>query len=90
MAVQRDLEDLSTAMNISSIAAAFNTYRFGYLGEFNSRHNTNYPLMLVLPPTSMFGDVYKSDEQLTLVFHLYKPCSIDSTPGVMQNDNYEL
>jgi hypothetical protein len=94
MAVQRDLENLSAAIKASSIVAGFDTYRFGYLGEVNSRHNTDYPLMLLLPPTSIFGDVYKADEQLTLVFHLYKPCEIkfNETTGkiLLQNDTYEL
>lgn len=66
----RDLEDLSKDINTAR-AGYFDTWRFGYLGEINSNHKTDYPLLLLLPPSSNFNSVYTNDETMTLTFHMY-------------------
>ena len=68
----KDIENLSTDINAAR-NTFFQTYKFGYLGEVNSSHNTEYPLMLLLPPTSSFADPFGNDEELRLEFHLFRP-----------------
>lgn len=65
-----DIHDLSVALNAARIGY-FDTWRFGYLGEVNSNHDTDYPLIMLLPPTSKFKDPYSNNETLYLTFHCY-------------------
>jgi hypothetical protein len=67
----RDLQNLSTDVNNARLGF-FDTYKFGYLGEVNS-NSTDYPLILLLPPTSNFADVHSGYETMTLEFHCYQP-----------------
>ena len=76
MAVIKDLEDLSKDLN-SARVGFFNEFKFGYLGEVNSKHNTSYPLMVLTPPMSHFKDPYKNDEEFHLKFYLYNPVKVD-------------
>ena len=71
MAITRDLDNLVLDIN-NAKAGFFNTFIFGHLGEVNQSHNTNYPLIVLTPPTSTWGDVYKNDEEMTLRFVCYK------------------
>ena len=64
----------------------FDTWKFGYLGEINSNHKTDYPLLLLLPPSSSFKDVYSSDETMTLTFHCYDVKPPVETPTLVWND----
>ena len=81
----RDLEQLSNDVN-NARNTFFNTYEFGNLGMINASHNTTYPLLHLLPPSSNFGNPYKNDETMTCSFHCYAPVQYDtersSTPGV--------
>ena len=67
----RDLKQLSQDINTAR-AGFFDTYKFGYLGEVNS-NSTDYPLILLLPPTSNFADVHSGYETMILEFHCYQP-----------------
>ena len=68
----RTLTQLVADLKTSSAVAGFNTWKFGYLGEVNSSISTNYPLILLTPPTSTYENPYKSDESLRLEFHMFR------------------
>jgi hypothetical protein len=94
MAILKDIENLSTDIDTAR-AGFFDTYKFGYLGEINSSHNTDYPLLLLLPPSSTFITPYNNDETITLIFHCYEPLVriADELSGVIttpQNDTVSL
>ena len=87
MAILQDLQNLSQDVDTAR-AGFFNTYQFGNLGMVNASHNTNYPLLHLLPPTSTFLDSYKNDEQMTCNFHCYRtliPRETGGTTGVLFN-----
>ena len=90
----RDLEHLSTDIKAAMQSNGFNTYKFGYLGEINASHNTTYPLILLLPPTSQFNDVSKNDELMTLQFHLFEQEIIslvnDVSMPINQQNSFDL
>jgi len=79
----RDLKELSEDIDIAR-AGYFDTYKFGYLGEVNS-NSTDYPLILLLPPTSNFSDVHSGYETMILEFHCYQPLikAVDEFTGVI-------
>ena len=83
MALLRDLRNLSADVDTARVGW-FNTYMFGNLGMVNASHNTNYPLILLLPPTSAFISPYKNDETMTCVFHCYQKVDVrtDLAAGV--------
>ena len=37
--------------------------KFGYEGEVNQDHDTQYPLMLIQPPTSTMPEIYNGREE---------------------------
>tara|TARA_R110002020_G_scaffold130044_2_gene291056 strand:+ start:1876 stop:2352 length:477 start_codon:yes stop_codon:yes gene_type:complete len=86
MAIVRDLEQLSTDVNTAR-AGWFNSYQFGNLGMINASHNTNYPLIHFLPPSSAFVNPYKNDETMTCVFHCYQIVEIARDEGGVINPN---
>jgi hypothetical protein len=79
-----DIEQLSIDIGVAR-TGHFDTWKFGYLGEINASHNTDYPLLMLLPPSSRFTDVYTNDETLTLVFHMY-----DVKPATFTDSNTDL
>ena len=89
MAVIKDIEELSLDIKAAAVPTYWQTYKFGYLGEVNSSHNTEYPLMLLLPPVSQFPDPYKNDEELRLEFHLFRQVEveIDEMGNIVQMQN---
>jgi len=44
---------------------------FGYKEEFNDNHNTQYPFLLILPPTSVFPEVAKMNGWENYTFEIY-------------------
>tara|TARA_R110000744_G_scaffold89619_4_gene174237 strand:+ start:16085 stop:16546 length:462 start_codon:yes stop_codon:yes gene_type:complete len=80
----RDIRDLSISINTAR-AGHFDTYYYGNLGMINAGHNNDYPLLLLLPPTSSFNSVYKNDETVTCVFHCYQPMPTPETAVIGVN-----
>tara|TARA_R110000824_G_scaffold283274_2_gene471672 strand:+ start:701 stop:1891 length:1191 start_codon:yes stop_codon:yes gene_type:complete len=45
--------------------------KFGYDGEVNQDHDTQYPLMLVTPPESIMPDIYDGREEYSFEINFY-------------------
>ena len=76
MAVIQDLQNLSAGLESSRQATgSFDTYKFGYLGEINQMHRTDYPLILLTPPTSRSENIFKGDQLWNCKFYCYKQFS---------------
>jgi len=45
--------------------------KFGYEGEVNQDHDTQYPLMLIQPPTSTMPEIYSGREEYEFEINFY-------------------
>tara|TARA_R110002124_G_scaffold168593_1_gene336127 strand:- start:2206 stop:3378 length:1173 start_codon:yes stop_codon:yes gene_type:complete len=45
--------------------------KFGYEGEVNQEHDTQYPLMLIQPPESTIPEIYNGREEYTFEINFY-------------------
>ena len=91
MAIITNLSNLSLDLEIAK-TGYFNQYEYGNLGMINANHNNLYPILHLLPPTSVIIDPYKNSEQLTCIFHCYRPILKDTgdiTKGVNAQE-YQL
>ena len=44
---------------------------FGYTEEFNDNHNTQYPSLLITPPTSVFPEIFSNNGWENYTFEVY-------------------
>lgn len=49
----------------------FGDAKFGYDGEVNESHNTQYPLLLIKPPLSTMPEIYKGREEYEFEINFY-------------------
>ena len=49
----------------------FGDSKFGYDGEVNESHNTQYPLLLINPPLSTMPDIYTGREEYEFEINFY-------------------
>jgi hypothetical protein len=49
----------------------FGDAKFGYDGEVNESHNTQYPLLLIKPPLSIMPEIYKGREEYEFEINFY-------------------
>jgi len=90
-----DLGILSTQIEAARVATTtFNTYKFGYLGEINEMHNTSYPLILLMPPSTRQSNPFKNDETYNCKFYCYDTYdngrSGGALTGALLPPNYSL
>jgi len=91
MAIITNLTNLSLDIEVAK-TGYFNQFEYGNLGMINANHNNLYPILHLLPPTSVIIDPYKNAEQLTCIFHCYRPIlkdTGDTTKGVNAQE-YQL
>lgn len=67
MAITR-LKDLVTTFESKW---TFGDTKFGYDGEVNEAHNTNYPLLLINPPLSIMPEIYSGREEYEFEINFY-------------------
>ena len=67
-----NLYQLSQDIEIARVGW-FHQYEYGNLGMINANHKNLYPILHLLPPTSVILDPYNNSEQLTCIFHCYRP-----------------
>ena len=49
----------------------YGTKSFGYTEEFNDNHNTQYPSLLITPPTSVFPEIFSQNGWENYTFEVY-------------------
>ena len=67
----------------------FGDVKFGYEGEVNQDHDTQYPLMLIEPPSSIMPQVYNSREEYEFEINFYNLYSQAAQSAVVLQQRWD-